>query len=191
MKFTFLIFGLGLLLVSCGSSKDPVVTAAQTKALDDLVTQKFIQIESEWAYPLVTSSLSSAFASGLLPPGNSPGAISLIGNSNYFKMHGDSISMHLPFYGERRLAGGYNSSDIAITYNGIPDQIEISKNEQKQVYKLSFLAKSNKESYRVFLTLSPGLNANIAVNSSHRTTMRYKGTVSKLAKSNSNVITLQ
>ncbi len=189
MRFLILIFGF--LLVGCGGSQDVVVTEAQSKALDDLVTQKSFQIESDWAYPLVTNSFSNVANSGLLPPGNNANAINLTGNSNYIKMYGDSISMYLPFYGERRLVGGYNNKDIAIKYDGVAQEIEITKNDKKQAYEIEFLARNRTESFRVFITVSPGLTANISINSSHRTSMRYRGTASKLPQENNNAITIQ
>jgi len=186
-----LILILGLITLGCGSTKDPAVIAAQKKVLDDLVAQKLFQVEVQWAYPLATASFSSVANSGLLPPGSNVSAISLIDNSSYFRMQGDSISMYLPFFGERRMAGNYGTRDVSIQYNGKPGTIEITENTSKQLYDLKFSVKAATESYNVYVRITRGLVANITVNSSHRTSMRYQGNVSKLIENTEDGVVLQ
>ncbi len=186
-----IILILGCIMISCSSAKNTATTTTQSKALERMIALKSFQIESNWAHPLVTSSINSISYSGLLPQGSNVSTINLIGNTNYFKMLGDSISMYLPYYGEQRMGGTYNATDVAIQYNGVPKHIEIIKNDKKQVYEINFLAKSNRESYRVFITLSPGLTSDISINSSHRTTISYRGVVSKLSEENNKPLTVQ
>ncbi|MEW7292064.1 DUF4251 domain-containing protein [Aquimarina sp. 2304DJ70-9] len=188
-KIIFLIFGFCLLL-SCSGTKRAVVTEAQIKALDEIVAKKTFQIESVWANPLVTASISNLANSGLLPPGSSIGNINLVGNPNYLKMHGDSISMYLPYFGEQRIATNYNRADAAIEYNGKPDEIKIIKNDKKQIYRIHFSAKTDRDVYDVYVTLYPNLKSTIDINSVYRTTITYSGgTISKLPQENA--VTIQ
>ncbi len=181
-----LILILGSICIGCSSTKDITATPAQIEALNEMIRIKEFQIESRWAYPLVTNSLSSVANSGLLPPGSSVNNIDLIGNANYFKMIKDSISMYLPYYGERRISGNYNSTDTAIKYNGKPGDIEIEKNK---TYQIRFSAKSDGDGYDVEITIFPNLSSRIVVSSMYRTTISYKGEVSKLSLGTKDAIT--
>ncbi|MBQ0736185.1 DUF4251 domain-containing protein [Aquimarina celericrescens] len=184
-----LILILGSICIGCSSTKDITATPAQIEALNEMIRIKEFQIESRWAYPLVTNSLSSVANSGLLPPGSSVNNIDLVGDSNYFKMIGDSISMYLPYFGERRVSGNYNSTDTAIKYNNKPDQIEVKRNDRNQTYEMRFKAKSKNDTYDVFVKLFPNLTAMIFINSIYRTTISYKGEVSKLSLETKDAIT--
>ncbi len=191
MKIKVLFLILCGACISCTVSKNTAETTIQMEALDRLVVSKAFQIESNWANPLVTTSITSIANSGLLPPGSNVNTINLIGNSNYLRMYGDSISMNLPFFGERRLSGGYNSTEVSIAYHGKPDVIEIKKNDKKQVYEIQFSAKTDSDFHDIFITLSPNLVSNITINSNYRTTISYRGKVSKLSNDNNNAVTVQ
>ncbi|GAA4278712.1 DUF4251 domain-containing protein [Aquimarina mytili] len=179
------------LLLSCSGAKNNIITEAQIKALDDIVAKKTFQIESLWANPLTTNSITSFANSGLLPPGSTVSNINLIGNPNYLKMHGDSISMYLPYFGEQRIATNYNRSDAAIEYDGKPDEIKIIKNNKKQTYQIYFAAKTDRDTYEVYVTLFPNLNSTIDINSVYRTTISYRGTVSKTKLPPESTVTIQ
>ncbi|GAA4271524.1 DUF4251 domain-containing protein [Aquimarina gracilis] len=190
MKIKAIIFIVCCAFISCNSSKNPAEEAAKMQVLDQLMAQNDFQIESNWAHPLVSNSITSIANSRLLPPGSTAGAIDIFGNPNYLRVMGDSISMYLPYYGERQLAATYNNTIIAIKYDGKPDNIKIEKNEKKQTYELQFIAKGDRETYRVFIKLTPNLTSMISVNSSHRTPISYKGNISKIPK-NDQPITVQ
>lgn len=164
-------------LSSCGSSSKMADATAQSKALDELVSQKSFQIESDWAQPLVTNSLISIANAGLFPPGSSANLISLIGNTNYLKVQGDSIDMYLPYYGERQMGGGYNNDGGAIQFKGIPEDYEVSRDDKTQGQEIRFKMKNKTETFRVAVTLFPNLNSTIVVNSSQRFSIRYQGQV--------------
>ncbi len=187
----FILIGC-CVLMGCNVSKNTAHTASQMQALEELVDQKKLQIRASWAYPLVTSGITSIANSGLLPPGSNVSTINLTGNNNYFRMYGDSISMYLPFFGERRLAGGYSSMDVAIKYDGKPENIDIKKNEKKQVYEIRFTAKADRDAHNVFIRLMPSLIGNITINSNYKTTISYQGDISKVPSENSNqAVTIQ
>jgi len=168
------LFGLG-----CTTSKDTIAYAENSKALEELINKKSFRISLDWAYPLGTSSIYDIANAGLLPPGSNVGAISLIGNDNYMEMQGDSISMYLPFFGERRLFGNYNSNDIGIQFQGKPKKLSIEKNDRKQVYEIRFSATTDNDTHFVFIRVKPNLSTKITINSMARTTISYQGAISK------------
>ncbi|MBQ4802204.1 DUF4251 domain-containing protein [Aquimarina sp. MMG015] len=184
MRAVVFLLMLGGFLIGCSSSKKTVESTAQSKVLEALIAKKSFNIQSDWMYPLATSSMNVIANSGLLPPGSTVNGISLIGNPNHIKFHGDSISMDLPFYGERQLPGQYTRNEGGIVFNGVPDRYEVTKDEKRQRHIIKFTVKNNRESYRVMVTLYPNWTSNININSSHRTSIRYRGDVSTLEKDN-------
>ncbi|MBP2831923.1 DUF4251 domain-containing protein [Aquimarina sp. U1-2] len=180
MKNTVLLLFIVNSIMSCGSNKNRVATETQRNTLHQLIAEKEFEIISNWAYPLVTGSVIGIANIGLLPPGSNTSSVNLIGNTNYFKMKGDSIIMYLPFFGEQRIAGSYNATDIAIEYKGSPDTIEISNTKKKDIYEIKFTAKSERDTYDVLVTLFPNLTSTIFINSMHRTSISYRGTLSRL-----------
>lgn len=178
----------GGVLFSCNSTKSIVAPTAQSEALEALIAKKSFTIESEWMYPLATTSLNTIANSGLIPPGSTVNGISLIGNPNFVKIYGDSISMNLPFYGERQLPGQYTRNEGGIVFEGIPDRYEVIKDEKKQRHLIKFTVKNNRESYRVTMTMFPNWTTSININSSHRTSIRYRGVVSENEKEKSLVV---
>ena len=180
LKSVFLVSILAGLMLSCGSSSK--ISDGKSKQLDDLVSSKHFEILSDRAFPLATSSLNSISNAGLLPPGSSAGQISLIGNSNYLKVLGDSVAVYLPYYGERQMGGGYDSDGAGIEFEGIPTDVEITKDKDKQRYDIRFKMKDDSENFNVTITLFPDLTSMINVNSSQRFPIRYSGAVKAIPK---------
>ncbi|NHF60000.1 DUF4251 domain-containing protein [Flavobacteriaceae bacterium TP-CH-4] len=167
-----------VVVFGCGTTKE-VVETEKSRQLDEWVTNRSFEIESEWARPQVTSGMAAVANAGLLAPGNNLGRISLIGNANYLRMEGDSVSAYLPYYGERQMAGGYNS-DRGITFEGVPDDFEIEKDEKSKSYLMRFTIPHNSELYRVQAWLYPDHRARINVFTSQRFMIRYEGWVKAL-----------
>ncbi|WP_271767918.1 DUF4251 domain-containing protein [Aquimarina algiphila] len=189
MKTLFLVL-IGGILISCGSTQSIEVTEAQRKALDEIVTQKKYEIISDWASPLTTTSVNAVANSGLLPPGSTVNNISLIGNGNHFRMDGDSVDVYLPYFGERRLSGRY-STDAGIKLKGAYDNYKVEYNEKKQLYLIKFNVDDIQESYRIIIRLYANLKSDISVNSNYRTTINYRGNVSKLSEKSTATVTTQ
>lgn len=173
LKGAFVFSILTGLMLSCGSSSK--ISDSKVKQLDDLVSSKHFEIISDRAFPLATASLNSISNAGLLPPGSSAGQISLIGNSNYLKVLGDSVAIYLPYYGERQMGGGYDNDGAGIEFEGIPTDIEITKDEGKQRYDIRFKMKDDSENFNFNITLFPNLTSMISVSSSQRFPIRYSG----------------
>ncbi len=182
LKSVFVVSILAGLMLSCGSSSK--ISDGKSKQLDDLVSSKHFQIISDMAFPLATSSLNSISNAGLLPPGSSAGQISLIGNSNYLKVMGDSVAIYLPYFGERQMGGGYNNDGPGIKFEGVPQDMEITKDEEKQQTNIRFKTKDGSETFNIDVSLFPNLNSMIKVNSSQRFPIRYSGQVSAISVGN-------
>lgn len=165
------------ILFSCGSSNRISDKKDKSQQLDALVSSQYFEILSDRALPMATASLNSISNAGLLPPGSSAGQISLIGNSNYLKVIGDSIAVYLPYYGERQMGGGYNNNGPGIQFKGIPKEMDITKDSEKQRYSIRFEMKVESETFNVNVMLFPNLSSIINVNSSQRFPIRYSGTV--------------
>ena len=163
---------------SCKSASSKV-TDEQIQALERLVENKNFNIESTWAYPQTTMALQQVLNAGLLQPGNSPGAINLIGNSNFLKISGDSITSFLPYFGERQMNVGYGGTDSAIQLLGTIENYTTRKGKQHS-YTISCDAKSKTEHFRIIIKLYPNLKSNTTVLGTSRNAITYSGQVKSL-----------
>ena len=177
LLLVLICFGLA---ISCGSSSRVAEGNGGMEPLDTLMSTKNFEIRSNWAMPLATNSMNSLANAGLFPPGSSAGQINLIGNPNYVKVIGDSLSVYLPYFGERQMGGGYDSDGAGIDFEGIPEKLEITKNEEKQRYDIRVKMKDDSENFILTIILFPNLTSTINVNSSQRFPIRYSGSVQSL-----------
>jgi len=171
------IFLFAALVSGCASTKRVDTTEIKT-----IVENQYFNLESNTAQPLATIGLSQVQNSGLLGPGNSASNISLIGNSNFLKIMGDSISSYLPYYGERRASVGYGADNSAIEFAGELKNYNVIWNDKKQHYSITFQAKSNNEQFDVRMTLFPNNRSYINLNSAARTSIIYVGKVNAIKK---------
>ncbi|WP_197022119.1 DUF4251 domain-containing protein [Sediminibacter sp. Hel_I_10] len=174
-----LTFLTACFLMSCGSSKTSA-TPEQIAKLDQLVREKSFEIESDWASPMATNALLSLQNAGFFPPGSSASNVSLIGNSNYFRIKGDSISAELPYFGEVQMSSGHYGGDASITLEGTIEDYKVNKNEKKNSYTMTFRARSKNEGYSVFLTLFPSGRTSLRLNGDKRFSIEYTGDVMAL-----------
>ena len=174
--------GVGLLvvliLVSCGSSKNRDATT--NEHLNQWIADRSFEIESNFAMPMNTVAVSAVLNSNILGPGNNSGQINLIGNPNYLRIKGDSIYAELPFFGERRMGGGYNNRDTGINIEDIAKDYAVTTKRGMYIITFSAKDKQGNEAYNFILNLSPNLNANFSVNSTQRTVMQFRGAVAEL-----------
>ncbi|MGB5273124.1 MAG: DUF4251 domain-containing protein, partial [Flavobacteriaceae bacterium] len=108
--------------------------------------------------------------------------ISLIGNPNYLKIRGDSISAYLPYFGEQQMGAGYTSEGGAVQFNGVPISYESVKDQKRQRYEINFRIRNKTETYTVNLLLYAKKVSVINVISTHRFSIRYEGRVAPLSK---------
>ncbi len=177
-----------LTLLGCGSTtKTHTITEQDTKILDNMVTERFFEIEAEWAQPQLTRSMAQLSNSGLFPLGSNSGNISLIGNGNYIRMKGEKVHALMPYFGERQMGGAYNNNANGIEFEGIPLDLEVNKGKEENSYEIIFNIndKNNPtESHRVVISLFPNLKSSVNINSNQRFPIRYRGRVKNLEKEN-------
>ncbi len=181
MRGIYFFIGIGILLTfSCKGSKS-VATQAEIDALNTIVKTKTFSIDSNTAYPQTTFAMQQVLSSGLMQPGSTPNAISLIGNSNFLTISGDSISSYLPYFGERQMHIAYNGNDSAIQFDGLLEDYTVVQKGNNS-YSISFRSKSKSEDFRVFIELYPNLRARINLNGSSRFPISYSGFVKPIKK---------
>lgn len=182
MKSYYYIVSVCLIILTACKSQKEVVTQSDLDTLNSLVTNKQFVIESNWAHPQVTMAMQQVLNAGLLQAGNNAGSISLIGNPNFLKVSGDSISSHLPYFGERQMQVAYGGGDSTIEFNGLMKHYKV-KQEKDQSYAISFEAKSNSETFNVYIKLFPNGNSEIMLNGMSRLSIRYTGEAKPLKPS--------
>lgn len=174
-----IIYGLamGLTLIGCSSSKKAPMANAD---LETMVQNERLEFNARTARPMVTNAVSQIAQSGLLAPGNTVGRIDLGGTSNFLRIAGDSVSANLAYYGERQLGGGAYGNNTGIVFDGVTQDLEITKDEKKEKYNINFSIKEGMELYKVYVQINSNLSGTMDIISSHRTKMGYTGTVSAL-----------
>lgn len=170
------ICGLFFLIASCSSSKQ-VYSDKEMESLHTLVKSRSFEIRSNWTYPLPSNSLNSIANAGLFPPGNNANQISLIGNTNFLRIKGDSIKAQLPYYGERQISSNYGGTDTGILLDGLVKDLTLDFNENKNRYELRFQANQDIENYQIAINIFANKQASININSTHRTNIAYRGDI--------------
>ena len=168
---------MALLTLGCGSTSSIEADSNKIQFLTKTVEEAHYEITANWAFPLMTQGLNSAANAGLFMPGSNASSIDLMGNANYLKVIGDSVSVSLPYFGERRMGGGYGNSDNGISFNGIPDMYSIEWDKKKNRYVVKMEVKQKTETLQFIITVFPSLKADINVNSTHRTSIQYSGDI--------------
>jgi len=169
------VLALLLLLTDCGTSNKVVYSAEELTAFRSGLAGKSFEVQADWAFPLMTQGLTQVADAGLFMPGSNASRIDLVGNPNHLRISGDNIAVNLPFFGERRMGGGYGNQDNGIQFEGVPERYTETWEENKGRSHIAITFKQNAETFQVDLWLFPGGTAQINVNSSHRTSIRYTG----------------
>lgn len=178
----YVLLGIALLFAGCGSSSSLEANSTKIQYLNKTVEEARYEITSNAVFPLMTQGLTSIANAGLLMPGSNAGRIDLIGNPNYLKVMGDSVAVSLPYFGERQMGGGYANNDNGIVFHGIPDSYSTQWDAKKNRYLIKMQVKRKTETLQFFITVFPSLTADINVNSTHRTSIRFSGNIAALLK---------
>ena len=164
------------LYIFCGCKTSKVdASPKQIQLQKDMAEATTFKITSNWANPIATTSMNALSNSGLLQPGNTASRINIGSNNNLLIMEGPNVEVYLPFFGERRVGGGYNTSSGGIEYKGDVEKLNVEYNEKRKLYQISFVMKENTESYDVTIDLFQNLTTRINIDSSHRTSISYDG----------------
>ncbi len=166
-------YGLCIVLIMGCASQRPATT---NERLDEAIAKRTFEIKAQFAHPLVTRAMSQIGNSGLLPQGSTIGQINISETANFFRIHGDSVAADLPYYGERQLGGGYANKG-GIVFAGVPENLEIRRDSITKGYTITFGIDGKTENFRVNAQVQPNLRSQLRINSTHRTTIRYSGTL--------------
>ena len=169
----FTLLTLIILLFSCKSVKNSM-TSQELESLKAITKKDTITIESNWAYP---QNPSLIYNTGLLPIGSGGGNINLIGNANHFKIIKDSLSISLPYFGERQMGAGYNTDKAGINFNGKPMTFKSTFNSKKNIHEYFFELKNRTENFQINLIIHSNLNTDIRINTNQRTSISYRGKI--------------
>ncbi len=163
IQLGFLTLGLLLISMSCGSTKNTrgVNDLQNFEQLRELIQSREFEIEHDWAVPLRLTS------------------INLIGNTNFIRFKGDSVTLFLPYFGVRQSGGGYGSSG-GIEYEGPAQELSIAEDKVKNNILIKFEGQQGSEHLQFIITLFSKGNASTSVNSSERDHISYWGDVRAL-----------
>ena len=171
----FFVLALTIAITSCNSSKKVINAENEINALHELVKTKALTITAQWANPMATQSMNAIANAGLLPPGSATNRIDLMGTNSFLEIKGDSVEAHLPYYGERQIAGTYNANDVGIKFKGLPRDFEIEFNEKRKAYEMAFSINDDDEAYDINAVIFPNNKVTLYINSSQRLTINYQG----------------
>lgn len=184
MKFAVYIMTF-VLLASCGSSIKTYTEQEQKvyKNLQNLVASKNFEIIAHTAKPMMSNALTQVLNANLLPPGNTPSHINIIGAANILRIKGDTIQGDLPFYGEQFFGGNLGSTNQGISFKGVPDDYKVTMNDSKHSVDISFKIKDQyrgNERYEINITLFPNKTSSMNVQSTTRSSIQFSGNVKAL-----------
>lgn len=132
--------------------------AAKEKVIVALLESKKFEFVADMAYPQGMRS------------------ISMISNSNFFRVQNDSIHSEMPFFGRAYSGAGYGGSGGGgLDFKGVAKDYSLVKD--KKAYKIKADVKDNTDLYTIILTVFFEGNANLVINSSNRSSISYKGTI--------------
>lgn len=176
-------FFLMIYIVSSCKSSNSLQKETISQKVSILLKDNRFNIECTQIYPTNTSSLQAVVNANLIPPGNTIGVINITGFDNYFKIHGDSISLDLPFYGEQQLSGlGYNRTNVGFLFSGIPKQFSKSTNTKKNIEIFNYSFDNGNESCKAQIKIHPQGNTDIYITSSHRSSISYRGSIKVISQ---------
>ena len=108
--------------------------------------------------------------------------ISLVTNSNYIRIKGDSIFAEMPYFGVVRGGGaGYNEGGGIKIKNKI-EEFSIEINEKKKKILLKFSAKGNSDNYDFIVNVFNSGSGRVNVLSSYKSPIVYDGYFSEIKK---------
>lgn len=178
----YILFLIVLLFMIGCASNNPVITQQQREEVQTLVTTKSFKIDSEWAFPRVTSAMISLQNAGFFPNNSTASMIDISAHDNYFIMDKDTVDAKLPYYGERQFGAAYDRTNGGgIAFKGVPENVVTTKT--KNGYKINFRIRGSNdrtETYRVNILVYDNLRARINIFSSHRLTIEYRGKVTDI-----------
>lgn len=184
MKRIGLLLIAAAVLLSCKSRLTTAQLQDRTNKLNQLaqdINENGFEILIKTAYPLNTAALNSVSNGILLQTGNSANRIDLSGRNDFIKRKGNQVMADLSYYGERQLTAGYLEDDGGINFKDTAVDYVQEVDSEKGVLRIRFTARDQRnEIYPVQLAIDESMNTDVNITSSHRTNIRYTGTLKLL-----------
>lgn len=160
ITYSFVILA-SILFLSCGSSESTADKQPDYQRLKSIVKAGEFQIENQF----------------LIPTGG--GQIDLTTNPNHIRVYGDSISIHLPYFGVRTSGNPY-TSEGGIKYEGLAENLTVQEQDADKRLELSFTYTAQGERVNFDIVIYGNKKAYTNVILSDRQTVSYQGYLSKI-----------
>jgi hypothetical protein len=102
-------------------------------------------------------------------------SVNLTTITNYVRFYPDSIDSYMPFYGRAFSGVGY-SNDDGLKFAGKPQEYTVTTG--KKNYLVNAVVKSEKDTFRLSLTVSFEGSASLFITSNNRSSISYSGIIS-------------
>ncbi len=180
MKAQVLFFISAIFLLSCSAGKQiDLATVQNPSEVQKMILNKNFECIADYANPTTSNELNQIANSNLLGAGNSAGRISLLGNTNFLLVKGDSVNAYLPYYGTRQVTAGIGKDKNAIKFEGLAKNFKSSYDEKNERTRVTFSAENGTETFDILMLIFNNKRTDITVNSSQRNAISYDGYVGK------------
>jgi len=184
MKKFLTLFLVAISFLACKTSENSTKNFKRSAQLKEWINNKSFEIESHRANPRVTRELSTLTQNNLLGNGNNASSIDLIGNPNFLKVHNDSVSANLPYFGTRQMGGSIGANAGGLQFHTKAENYTSEYDKKKKRTIIKFDAHEEAEFYSVTIIVFENLNTVMTINSTQRTSIGYDGTISEYKKEN-------
>jgi hypothetical protein len=106
-------------------------------------------------------------------------SVNLTTNTNYVKFYPDTIDSYMPYFGRAYSNVGYGG-DTGLKFVGKADEYTVTKG--KKNYQVNAVVKTNKDTFRISLSVGFDGNASMTINSNNRSPISYNGDISATEK---------
>lgn len=148
--------------------------------LQEQMNQQGFEFEADVVIPFNTQALNNVANDLLIRSGNNVARIDVQGDHYTLKIEKQEAEFVLPFYGERRVSGGY-TNDTGYNFIGDIKNIKSRINEKKGYLSYEFTTRNDAETLDLELQIYQPNNVRLSINSSQRTFMKYEGRLKWLA----------
>lgn len=175
-QFTYSFFLFLVFLLSFSSCKSSFTKEDRSKLVDlqEQMSQQGFEFEADAVLPFNTQALNNVANDLLIRSGNNAVRIDVQGDQYSLKIVDKEGEFALPFYGERRISGGYGT-DTGYNFTADIKNIKSSINEKKGYLSYEFSTRNDAETLDVELQIYQPNNVRLHINSSHRTFIKYEG----------------
>ena len=145
---------------------------SQEKSKRELKEEK--KIERQQQVEALVNSREFVFIAIKAQPQGSR-SIDLTTNQGKVKFHPDLIESDMPFFGRAYSGAGYGG-DSGMKFKGNPEEFTVVK--KKKNYQVNAVVKGERDTYKLFLSISISGSASLSINSNNRSSISYTGDIS-------------